>query len=105
MKRWAWAYIILEGPDRIIELESYINLNTYIWLFDEYLNTQRFSDGSLSYLQDSASIHRSPNVSKWAKNNGISNCDALILSNLYKNLNIKVFTSFFTNTSFFLFCG
>jgi len=42
---------------------------------DKFLNYREFADGSLHYFQDSASIHTTPIVSKWAMNT-----DVLILT-------------------------
>jgi len=52
-----WGYITPEGPAHIVELLRSIHSENFVDLLDEFLNDRKFADGSLHYLQDSASIH------------------------------------------------
>jgi len=65
-----WGYITPEGPAHFVELLHSIHSEDYVSLLGEFLNYREFADGSLHYLQGSASIHTTPIVSEWARNTG-----------------------------------
>jgi len=66
-----WGYITPEGPAHVVELLPSINSEDYVGLLAEFLNYREFTDGTLHYFQDSASIHTTPLVSQWAQNTGV----------------------------------